>query len=346
MLHKASFTLTLKKIFLIIKTTFMNKIICALLLLPLFFTANCQTLKRKKPKKNVVPVFEYSSKVLKGFNQNFSMMPNMTEAMYKNIQALQPQVLRYPGGTVTHSWDWRKGIIEKRASNKTHPIAEIKTLIEYTKADFVFVLDIANKSLEDQIEMLTAIEKLGVAIKYIELGNELYANEDNYKEVFPTGKDYANRVNQWVPTLKQKFPKAKIAALLSGRKVKETNKRLYNWNRQVVDNTINTIDAFTYHIYINEKETFENEKAEFLEVTSSAKTNNKELWITEYGNKQDKTKPSYYTELSALANFVESFPNVTLSLNHQIVGGTKAKLTEDGNDFVEEGLLYLKRIKK
>jgi sulfite reductase alpha subunit-like flavoprotein len=285
-----------------------------------------------------------SGKTKTGFNQNFSMMPSMTEALYKNIQKLKPQMLRYPGGTVTHAWNWREGIIESRNSNAVHPISEIKTLVDYTNAKFVFVLDILNKPLADQVQMLKEIEKLNVPIEYIELGNELYAQEDDYKAIFPTGKDYANRVNQWIPVLRTNFPKAKIAALLLGRKVNESNTRLYQWNRLVVDNTINSADAFTYHFYINENATFQSEKADFLEVTQNAQTKDKELWITEYGNKQDKSDSSYYTELNDLANFLESFPNVSMTLNHQIIGGTKNKLTEDGKDFVEEGLMYLKRL--
>jgi hypothetical protein len=322
----------------------MKKIITLSFLIISFCIANGQT-KQKRIKK-AKPKTESNTKVITGFNQNFSMMPNMTDALYKNIQALKPQMLRYPGGTVTHSWDWQHGIIETRKSKNVHPIDEIKTLTDLTKAQFVFVLDIANKSLDDQIKMLSAIEALGVAINYIELGNELYAQEDEYKRVFPSGKDFAAKVNKWVPALRKRFPNAKIAALLLGRMVKPANKRMYNWNREVVDNTINTIDAFTYHIYINEKSTFEQEKNEFLTVTQDANTKNKDLWITEYGNKQDKSNARYYTELAALANFVESFPNVRIALNHQIIGGTKSKLNDDGTAFNEEGEMYLKRIQK
>jgi hypothetical protein len=324
----------------------MNKLIATFFLLIIYFTGSCQTSKKSKNNTTIKLKTEQTTKSITGFNQNFSMMPNMNEAIYKNIQQLKPKMLRYPGGTVTHSWNWKQGFIETRASKSTHPINEIKTLTDYTNAKFVFVLDIVNKSLEDQIEMLTSIEKLGVKINYIELGNELYAQNDNYKKAFPTGEDYATKINLWLPELRKKFPEAKIAALLLGRQVKKTNIRMYNWNRQVVDNTINRIDAYTYHIYINEKKTFEEEKAEFIQVTKDALTNNKELWITEYGNNQDKSKASYYSELTALADFVENYPNVTIALNHQIVGGTKNKLTEDGKDFVEEGQMFLKRVKK
>jgi hypothetical protein len=325
----------------------MNKLLAVLVLMSLFLTASCQTPQKRKGKsKKETTQKETTQKVIIGFNQNFSMMPNMNEEMYKNIQRLKPKMLRYPGGTVSHSWNWKDGVIETRTTKSKHPIAEIKTLVDYTNAEFVFVLDILNKTLADQIEMLTGIEKLGVKINYIELGNELYAQEGNYKKIFPTGKDYALKVNQWLPELKKKFPKAKVAALLLGRKVRPSNERLYNWNRQVVDNTKPDIDAFTYHIYIGEDKTYEEEKAEFTEVTQNAKTNNKPIWITEYGSNHDKSKASYFTELDGLADFVESFPNVVIALNHQIVGGTKNKLTEDGKDFVEEGQLFLKRVNK
>lgn len=281
-----------------------------------------------------------------GFNQNFSMLPQMNEELYLNIQKLKPQILRYPGGTVSHNWDWKNGVIETRKPKAVHKIEELKKLVEYTNAKFVIVLDILNKSLTDQIQMLQEIEKLQIPIEYIELGNELYAQDDHYKNIFPTGKEYADRVNQWIPSLRKHFPNAKIGALLLGRKVRESNDRMYHWNRQVVDNTINTVDAYTYHIYINENATFLEEKEDFITVSNNAKTKQKELWITEYGNKQDKSIPSYYTELNDLADFVENYPNVTIALNHQIIDGTKNKLTDDGKNFVEEGLLYLKRVAK
>lgn len=312
-------------------------------LVSLFFILSCQ-----KSEGDTIESTQNNGNqnIITGFNQNFSMMPNLTPEMVNNISLLKPEMLRYPGGTVTHSWNWKEGVIETRNSNSKHLIADIKELAVKTNAEFVFVLDILNKTLSDQIEMLTEIEKLDVKIKYIELGNELYAKDDAYEKIFPTGKEYALKVNLWIPELRKKFPNAKIAALLLGRKVNESNTKMFTWNQLVVDNTFKNVDAYTYHFYINEFATFAEEKSEFIEVTKNAKTGNKELWITEYGNNQDKTKASYYTELAALADFMESYPNVTIALNHQLIGGTKNKLTEDGNGFVEEGNLFLKRVNK
>ncbi len=285
-------------------------------------------------------------KVKRGFNQNFSMMPDLTPKMIENIALLKPEILRYPGGTVTHSWNWKEGVIESRKSKSKHLIGEIKKLSTKTNAQFVFVLDILNKTIDDQIEMLTSIQKTGVEIKYIELGNELYAKEKAYEKVFPTGKEYALKVNQWIPALRDKFPDAKIAALLLGRSVKKSNAKMFYWNKYVVESSIKNVDAFTYHFYINENASFEKEKAEFIAVTKMANTGEKELWITEYGNKQEKTDERYFTELNALADFIENYPNVTIALNHQIIGGTKNKLSEDGSKLTEEGNLFLKRVKK
>lgn len=306
---------------------------------------SCQTISSQNKKIKPAKKSEMS-KVLIGFNQNFSMMPNLTDEMVNNIALLKPKMLRYPGGTVTHSWDWKEGIITTRKTKSKHPITDIKELASKTNAEFVFVLDILNKTLNDQIEMLKTIEKSGVQIRYIELGNELYAQDSEYEKIFPTGKEYAMKVNQWIPELRTQFPNAKIAALLLGRKVKVSNTKMFTWNKLVVETTMKNIDAYTYHFYINENATFEQEKEDFNTVIKNAKTKNKELWITEYGNNQDKTKANYYTELTALANFLESYPNVTIVLNHQIIGGTKNKLTEDGTEFVEEGNLYLKRVRK
>jgi hypothetical protein len=343
--HKKNHQLTnqLKSFF---TTQVLIKIFTSMVLLFMFCGTQAQTRQKKIVTRKKKPVTHNTTKLLRGFNQNFSMMPNLTSTMCGNIKRLQPQMLRYPGGTVTHSWNWKEGVITTRNSKAVHPISDIKTLADSTKAQFVFVLDIANSTLEDQVEMLTAIQATGVAINYIELGNELYAQDDKYKKVFPSGKDYAAKVNIWVPVLRQKFPSAKIAALLLGRRVKESNARMFQWNRQVVDNTKANVDAFTYHIYIGEKNTFQQEKSEFLEVTANAATGTKELWITEYGSNQDKTNASYYTELGQLANFVEQFPNVTIALNHQIVGGTKSKVTDDGSTFLQEGTMFLQRVTK
>jgi hypothetical protein len=160
-----------------------------------------------------------------GFNQNWSFLPALNSTMLTNLKKLKPEIVRYPGGTITHSWDWMQGI-KIGSSSTPHPIQEIKTMTDATNAKFVFVLDILNHTLDDQILMLTSIKSLGVSINYIELGNELYSQDTEYITAFPTGSEYASKVNQWVTKIKEKFPAAKVSALLQCRNSNSSNTRL------------------------------------------------------------------------------------------------------------------------
>jgi alpha-L-arabinofuranosidase len=279
-----------------------------------------------------------------GFNQNWSFLPSFTnQRMLNNIKALTPKIIRYPGGTVTHSWDWRKGVPTTRKTDP-HPLSDLKILQDKTNAKIVFVLDIVNSTLADQLTMLKTAKNLGINVEYIEMGNELYAQEDNYEQVFPTGTAYADMVKIWVPQLRSNFPNAKIAALLFARPVNVNfNSRGFYWNEKVVAGLSNVIDAFTYHIYIGETIDFKTTASNFRSVVAKANTRNKPLWITEYGNMHPKTDTDYLGELVKLANFVESFPNVTIALSHLIVGSDKNKLSPDGNTLTPEGDIFKAR---
>ncbi|MDZ7897728.1 MAG: glycosyl hydrolase [Arcicella sp.] len=280
-----------------------------------------------------------------GFNQNWTFLPVLNNTMLKNIKSLKPEMIRYPGGTITHSWDWVNGI-KIGSSTIPHPIQDIKTMADATSAKFIFVVDIVNKTIEDQILMLNSIKNLGIPINYIELGNELYGQDNEYVTAFPTGTEYALKATIWAIKLKEVFPNAKIAALLQCRNSNSTNTRLNQWNGLVVSGTNSSVDAYTYHIYIPVGGNCKARTNEFETVANATNTSNKELWITEYGNQNDKTDINYLPALDSLANYIESYPKVTLVLNHLIVGDNKNKLTSDGITFTSEGNLFLNRASK
>ncbi|MBS1755033.1 MAG: glycosyl hydrolase 53 family protein [Bacteroidetes bacterium] len=283
--------------------------------------------------------------LLTGFNQNWAFLPPLNNTVFiNNIIQLKPRLIRYPGGTVTHSWNWRNGTYNPpRANDFVHPIGDIKTLVDVTNVKIVFDLDVVNSSLTDQITMLDSVQKLGVPVEYIELGNELYANNHGYEVQFPDGNAYADTVNNWVPVLRAKYPTAKIAALHIGKLTNNT--RQLNWNQQVTS-SINDIDAFTYHIYIDSAENFEQRKSRFL--SAYYNPGNKPIWITEYGNLNPYTQPDYLQELTKLADYVESFPLVRIALNHALVSTTtdRSKLEKAtlGNTFTAEGLMFTSRV--
>jgi hypothetical protein len=280
-----------------------------------------------------------------GFNQNWTFLPVLNNTMLTNIKSLKPDMIRYPGGTITHSWDWTQGI-KIGSSTTPHPIQDIKSMADATNAKFVFVVDIVNRTIEDQILMLTSIQNIGVPINYIELGNELYGQDTEYVTAFPSGTEYASKATLWTIKLKEKFPNAKIAALLQCRNSNSTNTRLNQWNSLVVNGTISMVDAYTYHIYIPVGGNSKSRILEFETIVNTTNTANKELWITEYGNQNDEADVNYLPALDSLANFIESYPKVTLALNHLIVGNNKNKLTSDGIYFTPEGNLFLNRAAK
>src|SRR5690606_1739044 len=128
-----------------------------------------------KRSKNVHPIIDQApavDSVITGFNQNWIDLPQLDNpVLIQNINALAPKMIRYPGGTVTHIWSWSTG---KTTTNHTqdelHLIGDIKQLVHYTGVKMIFVLDIVNRTVHDQITMLDSIHSLGVPIEFIELG--------------------------------------------------------------------------------------------------------------------------------------------------------------------------------
>jgi hypothetical protein len=284
-----------------------------------------------------------SEAVLKGFNQNWSVLPSLkTPGLVEAIKSLKPAMLRYPGGTVTHSWDWQAGSIKTRKTATSHRLENVAELKTKSGSELIIVLDVVNRTLADQLQMLNELQSLGVNISHIELGNELYAQEDSYIEKFATGADYARLFTEWASTLKKNFPNAKLGAVLLGRPVGERNRRSVTWNEQVVPGCSNVADAFIYHVYINENETAASTIERFKRVAEKAKTGSKDLWITEYGNKHPAGTPEHGRELIKLAKFLENYPHVKIVLNHQLIGGEMPKISPDMS-LTREGELYLSR---
>lgn len=295
-----------------------------------FLLFSCGSGVEKPEKENDVP--------LTGFNQNWSMMPSMSDSLLECVARLRPEMLRYPGGTVAHSWNWREGRKSGSKNGTVHKIGEIAKLHQRTGAGFVFVLDIVNGTVEDQIQMLDSIAGLGVPVKYIELGNEVYAKEKAYIAVFPTGKEYAERCNVWIGELKKEFPDCKISVVLQCRGTNLADERLNSWNRLVTAN-INGADAFTYHLYISVGKSCDERVKIFEDVVKRDGTDESDIWITEYGNQNDSSSVDYCDELLKLKRYLES-SSAVIVLNHQLFGGGKSKFSYPGFQYTEEGLLF------
>ena len=282
---------------------------------------------------------------IRGYNMRWRNTPDFATTNVENlIDSLNTHIFRYPGGTVTHKWDWRTGRLTNggSANDITHLIGDVKTLADVTGGKVTFVLDVINGTIQDQIDMLHAAN---VPIEYIELGNELYAPE--YANVLPTGASYADTINSWVPTLRTTFPNAKIGAVMIGRFVGQSNPRSNTWNQDVYNNITEPVDAHIYHVYISNKvnggagedAVGRLSRLDRVYINDSAV----ETWITEYGDKGQN-----FNETLKLADALEAAPyNATVMLNHCIIAssGKFTKIEDTGNGidytFTPEGLAFL-----
>ena len=257
-------------------------------------------------------------------------LPDLTSTdTIELLKGFNPKIIRYPGGAVTHKWDWQTGqtVDGLGTDDTTHLIGDVKLLADALGSEVIFVLDILNSSLQNQIDMLNAAN---VPIKYIELGNELYLTD--YDSDYPTGVDYANACNTWIPTLRTEFPDAKIGVCMIGRT--GNAQRQLDWNQDIVD-TILPVDAHIYHIYISEGETVEERIDRFKEQWIDR---NKEIWVTEYNDSNYNFK-----NVMKLEEIIDKF--ATIRTNHTSVSGSGqfSKITLTGDDYTSEGIPYIQK---
>jgi hypothetical protein len=121
-------------------------------------------------------------------------------------------------------------------------------LVEGANAIPVFDLNMVTSSLDDQIDMLHAAEALGMPIRRLELGNELYYANRLVVEAIPTPEAYGRQATRWISALKARFPDAQIAAVGFGYRVHGGRARLRDWDHRV-RKTLRGESAFTFHSY-------------------------------------------------------------------------------------------------
>lgn len=171
------------------------------------------------------------------------------------------RLLRVPTGTAAQWLDWRTGRFIQNpdslfasipADRRPVTMDDWAGLLHRSGAEGVWDLNVLTSSLDDQVAMLEEAEKLGLGVHYIELGNELWDARSIYPKVYPSGKAYAETMNTWIPTLRRRFPDARIA--VAGADPSDPlfssafGERYRNWNREVLA-TIHDADAITIHPY-------------------------------------------------------------------------------------------------
>jgi len=295
------------------------------------YTASVEKLNRLK-----------GNSTLTGFNINWRFLPKIDETLEFHVAELDPKIIRFPGGTIANSWDWEQGKSDSKKGGVIHSLDDLDELKDVTEAEVIFVLNILSSDLDKQLEMLEKAKDLGIAIKYVEIGNELYlgqggANKDDSGkhsknvEKFPSGKEYAEFANEWATAIKAKFPKVKIAlsalardnvrgdgtddALSAGNHGKYWNYNLAKYADK------SKFDAYVYHLYIHLDDEIDlDDEQSINEVVqqrvdtferSRIEDDSKEIWVTEYGVHANTAQRTAEVT-SKLADYVESHAKISM----------------------------------
>jgi hypothetical protein len=195
-----------------------------------------------------------------GFNAPFwgNSWQARSPALRQAAANLRAGALRVFGGSTANYWNWRTGkFYDKsgvppslRANSHTMTpvlLSDWADLVDQTNTDPVFDLNVVTSSLSDQLAMLRAAADLGMPIRRIELGNEIYLDTRVFVRRFPTPQAYGRTATRWIRAIKRNFPKARVAAV--GRASPASrHKRQRGWNRKLLK-TLRGEDALTLHTY-------------------------------------------------------------------------------------------------
>ncbi|QBD75835.1 hypothetical protein EPA93_07375 [Ktedonosporobacter rubrisoli] len=233
----------------------------------------------------------------------------------KVAKQLKAGNIRYPGGTVANYWDWQNGWFLPGAPrgflNSPHgPYRLEDLLIAYkaTNAQPIYVLNMLTSDLDTQVAMLRAAQNLGLPVNMVELGNEFYIGNPQWKDnqaKFPSGQDYGTMAASWIKRIKQEFPQAKIALVGSTPTGLFGDQRRKGWNDGMLQ-AAQGADAITIHPYVSVDDTMisDDETAsvgkvddavisrwqDFENLLQSLPANMK-VWVTEYNLIDNKQSP-------------------------------------------------------
>ena len=221
----------------------------------------------------------------------------------------------------------------------------------------IYMLNMLTSTYDDQLAMLKHAQKIGLPVRYIELGNEFYMDDHpksyNYLNKYPNIKDYVDDCRVWVTKLRKEFPDARFAMIAIYHPDGWTGAnraRSRDWNRVIMENLTGfEVDAFTYHNYA--KNNFKDQTPEDLIGQHIARTDQKNIkrgipdkypyWVTEYNIMTTDNKiPGLWA--TGLANVVMTaqflstpgielvcFHNLTASRQSSVIYNSDTKIAGD-----------------
>lgn len=221
------------------------------------------------------------SNVFGGFNGRSSEGPQWTNSDFTNmVEWMSPSSIRYPGGTLANSWDWRQGGIMGKKIKNPYYISDLAkglplhtsivyvmnmvhatpaTGYDYTSTDKTILesKDVLDAKIDDALAALAEFEKYGRMPVAIELGNELYFNKEEHYGIYTANPSrYITDAKVIAARIKRVYPDIKVILCSSKSGEKPTSNREV-WNTTVYsalqsDSELqNLIDGVVQHHYID-----------------------------------------------------------------------------------------------
>lgn len=178
-----------------------------------------------------------------------------------HIPEMNAKVIRFPSGGNANWWDWKTGWFVDDPNVPPHnpnqapvynTLENFKVLVDASGAVPLFDLNMISSTLQYQIEMLHYADSIGLQVKYVELGNEFYLDEESDStyiySIFPDAQTYGTVASMWIDSLHAHFPGIKVAAQGAFNRNHQT--RRIEWDDDLLE-TLEGEDAITFHEYYN-----------------------------------------------------------------------------------------------
>lgn len=215
-----------------------------------------------------------------GYNGRSSEGPRWTDDNFTSmVNWMSPSSIRYPGGTLANSWDWRAGgIMGKKIKNPyfisdlaaglpahtsivyvmnmVHPTPA--TGYDYTSTDTRLLQsrEVLDAKIDDALDALAEFRKYGRMPVAIELGNELYFNKEEHYGIYTANPTrYIQDAKIIAGRLKSVYPDLKVILCTSKSGEKSTSNREV-WNTAVFSalesdlDLRSLVDGVVQHHYI------------------------------------------------------------------------------------------------
>lgn len=258
-----------------------------------------------------------------------------------SVISLNPEILRYPGGTNANHWDWQTGWFMPGYQPPVTPLTlryeEFAPSLLGCNGEGIFVVNMEMSTPNYEMDGLRHANSLGLHPTLFELGNEHNLDGGTtYPNQNMSSTAYAQLSKPFYDSIKSTFPNSKVCAVGGNVAIHP------NWHADILS-LIPNIEAFAFHVYLvanNADQVFNVNRA--LEVPFGSANYSlpyryiasgmaslpvgKEVWVTEHNLQENQitTNPiiagtwTHALYLFAMNHYYLSQNNISVIINHAI----------------------------